>query len=65
MHIRITMLARSKLNRVEKTITKLLIYQLRKLYKRTKTMFNMMNCQRSNVEKVKLIDDSKRMDEIA
>ena len=58
------MLARSKLNSVEKTITKPLIYQLWKLYKRTKTMFNMMNCQRSNVEKVKLIDDSKRMDEI-
>ena len=72
-HNKIVMLARSKLNSIESKISKALmdneishedfetIINEEKKYRELKESIRMMNSQRSDVEKISLIDESKRI----
>ena len=62
------MLARSKLNSIKSKISEALIYNkiffslMRKKYRELKESIRMMNSQRSDVEKISLIEQSKKID---
>ena len=67
------MLARSKLNSIESKISEVLIYteishedfmtiiNEEKIYRELKESIRMMNTQRSDVEKISLIEESKKL----
>ena len=67
------MLARSKLNSIESKISEVLIYNEitqedfmtiineEKIYRELKESIRMMNTQRSDVEKIRLIEESKKL----